>query len=337
MTTRIVLDALGGDRAPQETIKGAVLAAREYGVEVILVGLKDVVEAELAKQSPEATLSLPVVHASETIEMHEHPAMAVRAKKDSSMAVGLGLVAAGQADGFVTAGNSGAAMAAALFSLGRIRSVERPALGMAVPTAKGPALMIDIGANTDCKPAYLLQFAQMGAVYYQKVFGVERPAVGLLSTGEEETKGNQLVLETHPLLKKSQLNFIGNIEGKDIPAGCAHVVVCDGFVGNVALKLIEGMALVVFGMIRTEIERNLVSKLGALLARPSLRRVGTRLNYAEYGGAPLLGVNGVCIVAHGRSNAVAIKNAIRVAKQAAEQNIVGTIKEAIETGVIRAV
>jgi len=327
---RIVLDAMGGDYAPPVAVEGGVWAAREYGVEVVLVGREDDIQRELAKHETSG-LNLPIVHASQVIEMEEHPAAAVKAKKDSSMVVGMKLVKRGEADAFVSAGNSGGVMAAALFHLGRIRGIKRPALSTVYPTTPGLCFMLDVGANTDCKPEYLLQFAYMGAVYAERVLGIANPRVGIVSNGEEETKGSILVQEAHQLLKKSGLNFVGNVEGKDIPAGMADVVVTDGFTGNVIVKLSEGLAASLLGIIKEEVRRNPLATFGALLSKPAFDKVKRRLDYAEFGGAPLLGVDGVVIVAHGRSNAKAIKNAVRVAKQAVEGGMLAAIKEGLQS------
>ncbi|MHB1161406.1 MAG: phosphate acyltransferase PlsX [Chloroflexota bacterium] len=323
--TRVALDAMGGDHAPGVVVEGAVAAARELGVEIVLVGPKPIVEQEMAKHDSSG-LGLTLLHADEVVGMDEHAAAALRQKRRSSIALGVGLVREGQADAFVSAGNSGAVMAAALFGLGRIEGIERPAIGTVFPTSTGKCFIVDAGANTDCKPEYLVQFAAMGSAYMERVFGVARPRVGLLSNGEEESKGNSLVQGCHPLLKASSLNFVGNMEGKDIPLGAADVVVCDGFAGNIVIKLSEGLASALFDILRTELTAGLVSKLAALAMKPAFRRVKKRLDYAEYGGAPLLGVNGVAIIAHGRSNALAIKNAVRVAKQAADQKLVEAIR-----------
>jgi len=326
---RIILDAMGGDYAPQVAVEGAVMAARELGVEVILVGREDVIRAELAKHNTSG-LSLPIVHASQVIEMQEHPAAAVKAKPDSSMVVGMKMLKRGEADAFVSAGNSGGVLAAAIFHLGRIKGIKRPALATPYPTTKGFCFLIDVGANTDCKPDYLLQFALMGHVYAERVMGIKNPRIGLLSNGEEETKGTMVVQEAHQLLKASGLNFIGNVEGKDIPAGMADVVVSDGFTGNVVVKLSEGLAMALMGVIKEEIKKRPLAILGGLLARPAFKAVAKRLDYREYGGGPLLGVDGVVIVAHGRSDAIAIKNAIRAAKKAVEGGILKAIKEGLE-------
>ena len=325
---RIVLDTMGGDHAPEVVVEGGVMAAREYGIEVVLVGPQEVVEAELAKHDT-AGLSLPVVYASQVIEMTDEPSMAAKMKKDSSMVVGMNLVKNGEADAFTTAGNSGGALAAALFHLGRIKGIKRPALSTIFPTRKGFCFISDIGANTDCKPVYLLQFGIMGSVYAERVLGISKPRVGIVSTGEEEGKGSILVKEAFELLKKSHLHFIGNVEGKDIPAGLADVVVTDGFSGNVVIKLSEGVASMLMGVMEEEIKKRPVSVFGALLAKSALREVKSRLDYSEYGGAPLLGVDGVVIVGHGRSNAKAIKNMVRVGKEAVEKGMLAAIKEGI--------
>ena len=331
-TVRVALDAMGGDNAPSETVLGAIQAAREYGIGVYLIGREEAIRAELAKHDTNG-LDLPIVHTDEVIEMDEHPANAVRRKKNASMTLALQLVRDRAALGAVSAGNSGAMMAASLFTLKRIPGVERPALGGVFPTKDAVCLVIDIGANTDCKPEYLQQFALMGSIYMQRIFHISSPRVGLLANGEEETKGNQQVIETHQLLRKNAptlgLNFIGNVEGRDIPSGGADVVVCDGFVGNVVLKLSEGLAETLLGLLRTQMTSTALSKLAAAILRPGLRKVFRRLDYSEYGGVPLLGVNGSAIVSHGRSNAKAIKNALRVARQTAETGVATAIAEGL--------
>nr|BBH94240.1 phosphate acyltransferase [Thermogemmatispora argillosa] len=329
---RVALDAMGGDYAPAATVQGAVEAAREYGIGVQLVGNEDQIRAELARYDTRG-LDLAITHTAEVIAMDEHPASAVRRKKNASLVVALELVREGQVIGAVSAGNSGAMMAASLFVLKRIAGVERPALGTVMPTRTGTTLVLDVGANTDCKPEYLQQFALMGAVYMERIFRINRPRVALLANGEEETKGNQQVQEAHRLLKESApqlgLNFIGNIEGRDIPAGAAEVVVCDGFVGNVVLKLSEGLAETLIAMLRSQMTSNPVNTLAAAVLKPSLKQLFKRLDYAEYGGVPLLGVNGVAVIAHGRSNAKAIKNALRVARETAELGVVTAIAEGL--------
>ncbi len=317
---RIVLDALGGDDAPAQPVAGAVLAAREYAdrdMKIILVGREDVVRAELRKHDLSGGLEerLPIVNATEVIEMDEHPAQAVRRKKDSSIVVGLNLLKRGEADAFVSAGHSGATMAAAtLGAPGRIRGIERPALATVFPAKSGPILVLDVGANTEVKPEYLVQFAQMGQVYAQKVLGKPNPRLGLLSNGEEDNKGSQLVIEAHKLLRQTPgLNFGGNVEGKDVPEGHFDVVVTDGFTGNVLLKTTEGVAAMLLKIIREELTSNLYNKVLAAGLKPAFNKVRKRLDYEIYGGAPLLGVNGVVIITHGRMTANGIKHALRVA------------------------
>ena len=331
-SVRVALDAMGGDNAPGEIVLGAVQAAREYGMGVYLVGREEAIRAELAKHDTSG-LDLPIIHTDEVIEMDEHPANAVRRKKNASMTLALQLVRDAKALGAVSAGNSGAMMAAALFTLKRIEGVDRPALGGVFPTRDNVCLVIDMGANTDCKPEYLLQFALMGSIYMERIFGVSSPRVGLLANGEEETKGSQLVQDSHQLLKANAatlgLNFTGNVEGRDIPAGSADVIVCDGFVGNVVLKLSEGLAETLIGLLRTQMTSTFPGKLAGAVLRPGLRKVFQRLDYAEYGGVPLLGVNGSAIISHGRSKAKAIKNALRVARQTAETNVAGAIADGL--------
>ncbi|HSJ53077.1 MAG TPA: phosphate acyltransferase PlsX [Anaerolineae bacterium] len=335
---KIAVDAMGGDHAPGVVVDGAVQAARDLGLELILVGRRHVIEAELAAYDT-AGLSLQIQHAEQIVAMDEHnPAAAVKASKDSSMVLGMETVKRGEAEAFVTAGHSGAALAAALFRLGRIRGIKRPALSTVFPsqTPQGHCFILDIGANADCKPEYLLQFAVMGAIYAERVLGVTRPRVAIVSNGEEEGKGNQLVQETVPLLRASTLNFVGNAEGKDIPWGIADVIVTDGFTGNVIIKLSEGVSKLLMDVLKTELTSRNVSKIGALLAKPAFDAVRSRLDYREYGGAPLLGIDGVVIVGHGRSDALAIRNAIRVAAQTVENSVLEAIKQGLaEQGVSR--
>lgn len=325
---RIAVDAMGSDRHPQPDVEGAVWAAREYGVEIVLVGNRDVVEPELAKHSAR-NLPITIAHASQIIEMKEHPAAAVRSKKDSSMVVAMQMLKRGEVDAFVSAGNSGGCLAAAIFYLGRIKGVERPALSSVFPTRKGPCFLLDLGANTDCKPQYLLQFAIMGSIYAERVMGIANPRVAIVSNGEEEGKGNMLVQDTYPLLKASGLNFVGNAEGKDIPGSLADVVVTDGFTGNVIAKLSEGIAGFILDTLKEEIKRRPVAMVGAALAKGAFDQVRKRLDYREYGGGALLGVDGVVIVAHGRSDSLAMQNAIRVAGQAVEQGVLPAIRRSI--------
>ena len=332
---KIALDAMGGDHAPAVPVHAAVWAARDFGLTVQLVGRPEALEAELAKHHT-AGLNLPVIPASEVIEMNEQPSAAVKTKKDSSMAVALRLVKTGQSQAFVSAGNSGGVLAAALFGLGRIKGIKRPALSTVFPNASehGYCFLLDVGANTDVRPEFLLQFALMGSHYAYRVLNIPNPRIGLLSTGEEEDKGNILIQEVTPLLKASKLNFIGNVEGKDIPAGLADVIVTDGFTGNVYIKGAEGVASIILQILKKEIKSRPLAIVGAMLARGALQALQTKLDYREFGGGPLLGVNGVVIIAHGRSDAYAIRNAIRVAKQAAEKNIVGAIEQGLNEGIV---
>jgi phosphate acyltransferase len=330
---RVALDAMGGDHAPGEIVLGAIQAAREYGFGVYLVGPEDRIQAELAHHNTQG-LDLPIIHTDEFIPMDEHnPAKAVR-NKNTSMVRALQLVKDGEALGAVSAGNSGAMMAAAsLMTLKRLKGVERAALGGILPTKDSACMVIDMGANTDCKPEYLQQFALMGSIYMERIMHLKSPRVGLLANGEEEGKGNQQVQEAHQLLKANAstlgVNFIGNVEGRDIFAGTVDVVVCDGFVGNVVLKVSEGLSEVLLGLIKAEMTKSLPNKLAALVLQSDLRNMGKRLDYAEYGGLPLLGVNGVAIISHGRSNAKAIKNALRVARQTAETGVAQAIAEGL--------
>jgi glycerol-3-phosphate acyltransferase PlsX len=328
---KIVVDAMGGDRAPGIVVDGAVQAARDLGIEVVLVGQRGPVQAEL-EQYDTAGLPLTLIHASSVIAMDEHnPSAAVRSQRDSSMVVGMDLVRHGEADAFVTAGHSGGALAAAHLFLRRIRGIRRPALATIFPsqTPQGYCLLLDIGANVDPKPEYLVQFALMGTVYAERVLGVASPRVAIVSNGEEEGKGNQLVQDTTPLLRESPINFIGNVEGKDIPRGLADVVVTDAFTGNVIIKLAEGVSGMLLDIIKEELTSTTVSKVGAMLARPAFDAVKKRLDYREYGGAPLLGVEGVVIVGHGRSDAWAIRNGIRMAAQMVENGVLDAIKDGL--------
>jgi glycerol-3-phosphate acyltransferase PlsX len=331
---RIVLDAMGSDGAPSVDVEGAVRGARRFGCQVVLVGRRDEVEAELARHDT-AGLSLSVVHAPDVIGMDEHPAQAARAKPHSSMVVGMGLVRAGEADAFVSAGNSGGVLAAAIASegrLGRIDGVLRPAISTVFPTLHGIAFLLDIGANTDSRAEWLVQFAQMGEVYARCVLGVAHPRVALLSNGEEESKGPQAVQDAHRMLREMMPNFVGNVEGKDLTAGAADVIACDGFAGNVAIKTAEGVASMLMASMRREITARPLTKIGGLLAKPAFRQVARKLDFREYGGGPLLGVNGVVIIAHGRSDGLAMENAVRVAVESVQNDVVGTIRRAMADG-----
>ena len=329
---RIALDAMGSDRAPVEDVEGAVRAARRFGEEIVLIGREEQIRAELAKHDVQG-LPLSVVGATQVIEMHEHPSQAARAKPDSSMVVGMRMLREGQVDAFVSAGNSGGVLASALASagrIGRIKGIRRPAISTVFPTLQGFSFILDIGANTDCRAEWLAQFALMGSIYAQKVLGVANPRVGLLSNGEEDSKGNAVVQETHRLLRQLDLNFVGNVEGKDLPQGLADVVVSDGFVGNVAIKTAEGVASMLMTLLRREIKARPLAMLGGLLAKPAFRAAAKSFDYREYGGAPLLGVNGVAIIAHGRSDALAMENAVRVAIEAVKNDLVERIRQGVE-------
>jgi glycerol-3-phosphate acyltransferase PlsX len=332
--TTIVLDAMGSDTHPTPDVIGAVMAAREYGVEVILVGDETLIKPVLAAQNP-GNLPIRIVNAPEMLSMEDKgEALVFKARhKDSknSMAVGIDLVKRGEADAFVTAGNTGAAWLTALFRLGRIRGVDKPALAPVFPTAKGSCVVLDIGANPDCEPQNLLQFAIMGSIYAQKVRGIQNPTVGLLSNGEEEGKGNHLVKETTPLLKSSGLNFFGNVEGKEIIGGEVDVAVTDGFSGNVLLKSSEAVAKLIIDKIKEAIKNGgPLAMLGGLLVKPALGKIKKLLDPSEEGAAPLLGVNGLVFIGHGRSDEIAIKNAIRIAKQAVESGVLEAMKAGIQ-------
>jgi glycerol-3-phosphate acyltransferase PlsX len=327
---KIVLDCMGGDFGPGPNVEAAVQIARERGYEVALVGRQELIRPLLVKENT-ANLHLPIVHASEVIEMHEHPAQAVKNKKDSSMVVGINMVKNGDADAFVTMGNTGGALAAGLFNLGRIKGVHRPCLTSAYPTQKGWVLLADLGANADCKPEWLVQFALMASVYAERVMGKRNPRVALISNGEEETKGSELVQAAHQLLKTGKLNFIGNAEGRDLPAGNADVFITDGFTGNVIVKLSEGMGSFINGMLKEEIMRTAKSKIGGVLIKDAVERVKKRTNYEEIGGAPLLGVDGVVIIGHGRSKAPAIKSAMLRAAETVERGVVDAIEHGLAT------
>ncbi len=352
MPSVIALDAMGSDRAPKPEIEGAIHAARNYGVRVLLIGQEATIKAELDRHPAALQLPIEIVHASEFITMEDKAVQAVRAKRDSSMRVGLRLVREGQAAGFVTAGNTGAAMASAKMVLGALNGVDRPALAAVFPTAPGTAaILLDVGANVDCKPHNLEQFAVMGEIYFRSMFGEarfgdgrsgsgesrssrsgsvgKRPRVGLLSIGEEETKGNELTRESFQLLKRLPLNFIGNVEGRDLFNGQVDVIVADGFVGNVALKVSEGVAGLVRSALKESLKATITRQVGYLLSRSAFIDFKKRIDHTEYGGAPLLGVKGVCIITHGSSNANAIKNAIRVAAECAKRQINGSIEQGL--------
>ena len=347
--TRIAVDAMGGDFAPSEIVKGAVWAAQDYNVAIELVGQVDKIKEVLNEISKKgirsnrggyfikkikvdlSKLDIKLTQADEIIEMGEAVGTAIRKKKNSSIVLAVDAVAKGSSDAVVAAGSTGAAMASSLFGLGRIRGIERPAIAATLPTRKEPVVLIDAGANSESSAEMLLQFALMGSTFVEKVYNRKNPKVGIMNIGEEEEKGNQLVKETHKLLKENTigLNFIGNIEGKELFQGDVDVVVCDGFVGNVALKTIEGCSMMLFKLIKEQFKSDLISMIVGLLAKPFMKRIYKKINYEEFGGALLLGVKGITVISHGRSSSYAIKNAVRVAKEAVESGVCNKIAETL--------
>lgn len=326
---RIIVDAMGGDKGPEVTVKGCVDALNEVDVEIVLVGKEEMIKEQLAKLEYNGN-NISIVNADDVITNEDKPVMAIRRKKNSSMVVGLKMVKDKEGDAFISAGNTGALLTGGLLVVGRIKGIERAALAPVYPTKKGISLLIDAGANADCKAKYLQQFALMGSIYAEKVLSKKNPKVGLVNIGVEEGKGNELTKEAFELLSKSSLiNFYGNVEARDIPKGLVDVLVCDGFVGNVILKLTEGLAYSIFSALKEEFLKNPITKLGALLLKPGLRSFKSKLDYTEYGGAPLLGVKGGVIKAHGSSDAKAIKNAIRQAKAFVENDVLKLIEESI--------
>jgi phosphate acyltransferase len=328
----VAVDAMGGDNAPAEVVRGALRAATELHIPVLLVGRRELLENELARIEGPETVSrarLTIVDAREVVEMDEHPANAVRSKRDSSVLRACALVADGQAGAVVSAGNSGAVLAAALFTVKRIPGIARPAIGALLPGRASRTFLLDVGANTDCKPEWLVQFAVMGSVYARTMMEVASPRVGLLSNGEEPGKGSQLVRETYPLLEAAPVHFTGNVESKELFIGACDVAVCDGFAGNIALKAAEGVGEYLFAALREEAMSSLTSKIGGQLLKARLRAIRDRVDYRHTGGALLLGVAGEVVIAHGRSDALAVMNAIRVASEAARRDVSGSIAGAI--------
>jgi phosphate acyltransferase len=322
---RVALDAVGGDRAPVEQVKGALLAAREYGIEVALVGPPEMIEAELKKHPADSRVS--IVPASDNIPMEEEEVVkAVRQRRGASINVATQLVKDGEAQAVVSAGNTGAVMASAFFLLGRIPGVERPALGTLLPYNAGRVFLLDVGANVDCRPSHIVQFAKLGASFIEQVGGVPNPRVGLLNIGEEASKGTELAREAHERLLESDVNFVGNVEGVNIHKGVCDVIVADGFTGNMALKVGEGVADYILQAVKSTIKSSPLFIAAAILLKPALKKALKHLQYEEYGGANLLGVNGVVVIAHGRSDALAIKNALRVANAAASSDLLKTIR-----------
>lgn len=317
---KIAVDSMGSDNSPYSEIEGSVQAARAYGIPVVLVGKESLLEPLLKKAGGNG-LPIEIRNATQVIAMDEAPTSALRRKRDSSIRVAAELVRDKKASGLVSAGNTGAVMAISKMVFGSVPGVDRPALATILPTLTGHAVLLDVGANVACKPHHLVQFAVMGDLFSRKIIGVTKPRVGLMSVGEEESKGNELTKEVHKTLKQLNLNFMGNVEGRDLYNGRADVIVCDGFTGNVALKTSEGLIEAVLKLLKDELSRNLQAKLGALLSQQSFKRLKKRLDYSEYGGAPLIGLRGVSIICHGRSSSNAIKNAVRVAKEYAENQV----------------
>jgi phosphate acyltransferase len=327
----IAVDAMGGDHAPRTEVEGAIRAAKSLDVKVILVGREDALREELSRHDGARFLPIEIVHASERVTMEDSAAKAVRGKRDSSIRVASRLVRDGVAEGLVSAGNTGAVMVTAKLVQGMLPGVDRPALASAFPTLTGrPAVMVDVGANVDCTDRMLGQFAVMGEIYSRVIFHIENPRVGLLSNGEEDHKGNEVIRKAHALLKTLPINFIGNVEGGELYSGHTDVLVCDGFVGNVALKVSEGLVDVIKQMLQESLEATIAGKIGYVLSRAAYAAFKKRVDYSEYGGAPLLGVRGVCIICHGRSNANAIKNAIRVAAEFSSGEINNRIEKELQ-------
>lgn len=325
---RIIVDAMGGDKGPVETVKGSIDAVKEYGIDIILVGKKDIIEGELRKYNYPLE-KIDILNADDIITNEDDPAIAIRRKKDSSMVVGCKALADGLGDGFISAGSTGALLASGLFIVKRIDGIDRAALTVLYPTLKGVSLLVDAGANVDCKPEYLNQFAMMGSIYLEKVIGINSPSIGLVNIGAEKGKGNSLTKETYDLLEETNLNFIGNVEARELPYGTVDVIVADGFVGNIILKLTEGMAMSIFSILKDEFTKNLKTKTGALLLKPELKNIKGRLDYREYGGAPLLGTKKPIVKAHGSSDAYAIKNGINQLRKFIEKDVIKIIEENI--------
>lgn len=326
---KIVVDAMGGDHGPMVTVPGAIEAIKYYDTRIILTGNQEIIDEELRKYDYPKD-KIEIVHCSETIDNEDKPVNAIRRKKDSSMVVALNLVKEGKADAIISAGNTGALLAGGLFVLGRIKGIDRPALAPVYPTTKGVSVLIDGGANADCKPRNILEFGIMGSIYASKVLGIHNPKVCTVNIGIEEGKGNELVKEAYKICKNANFNFQGNVEAREIPAGYADVIICDGFTGNVILKLTEGLGTTIFKILKEEFTKTPLRKLGAIILKRGLKDFKKRFDYTEYGGAPFLGVNGVLIKAHGSSDAKAIMNAIRQAKLFVENSIIEEIVSEIK-------
>jgi glycerol-3-phosphate acyltransferase PlsX len=327
---KIVIDAMGADAAPGVEVEGAIQAIQELGHDLILVGDQARIEAELAKHNFKSD-KLAIVHASEVIEMHEPAAISVRRKRQSSIVIGMDLLKKGKADAFVSAGNTGAVVCAATLSLRMLPGIERPGIAINIPVLTGTALIMDVGANIDPKPLHMLQYGIMADAYCKYLLGKEKPTVGLLNVGEEESKGTEFIKESHTLLSESKLNFIGNIEGRDIYSGKTDIILCDGFVGNVILKVSESVVDTIVQLLKREIKSSFIATLGALLSSSAFNELKKKMDYSEYGGAPLLGVDGRCIICHGSSSAKAIKNAVKYAAKSIQQDVNKHIVEELES------
>ena len=323
---KIIIDAMGGDNGPIEIVKGSVDAVNEYGIEVVLVGKENTIKHELEKYEYEKD-KIGILNAEEIITNDDDPAVAIRRKKNSSMVVGCKALSDGLGDGFISAGSTGALLASGLFIVKRIDGIDRAALTVLYPTLTGFSLLLDAGANVDCKPEYLNQFALMGSLYMEKVMGITSPKVGLVNIGAEKGKGNILTKETYDMIENSDLNFTGNVEARDLPNGVVDVIVSDGFAGNIVLKLTEGMAISIFSILKAEFTKNIRTKIGAMLLKPELRNIKSRMDYREYGGAPLLGIKKPIVKAHGSSDAYAIKNAINQMIKFVDKDVINIIQE----------
>jgi len=326
---RIAVDGMGGDNSPMAVVQGCVLALKEYDITICITGPEDIIKSELSKYTYDEK-RISVLDAKEVISPNEHPVMAIKKKKDSSLSKALHLVKSGEADAIISAGSTGAFMAGSLLIIGRIKGIDRPALAPVMPGRNGPFMIIDCGANVDCKPYNLVQFASMGKIYFENVFKIINPKVGLVNIGEEEEKGNELTKATYKLLKESETNFIGNVEPREVSNGDVQILVCDGFVGNTILKMYEGVASNIFSMLKTEIMSSTISKIGGFLLKPVFSNFKKKFDYAEYGGAVFIGIKGICIKAHGSSDAFAFKNAIRQAVNTYENGVIDKIKNQLE-------
>ena len=325
----VVVDGMGGDFSPNVVVEGCIAAIKEYDINILITGREDLISEELKKHTYD-TNKIKVINATEVINTNEHPVMALKRKKDSSLVKALNLVKNGEADAVISAGSTGAFLAGCTLIVGRIKGIDRPALAPIIPGKKMPFMIIDCGANAECKPNYLLQFGLMGKIYFENILNVVNPSVGLVNIGSEEEKGNELSKATFKLLKESNLNFVGNVEAREIPTGDVNIIVCDGFTGNVILKLYEGTVATIFDLLKTSIMSSFRTKIGGLLLKPVFKKFKKDFDYKEYGGAAFLGVNGICIKAHGSSDAKAFKNAIKQATIFYENKVVDKLKLEIE-------